>query len=284
MRAHIGTVMAIAMALGACDNATESADNGTLNVMAATSGAFPDADGYLVTLAARQEAALAANAEWSVDELTPGSYTLQLTGIAANCTVEGDNPRSIVVETGRLATITFAVACTASVRILTETTGVDPDASGFVVTIGIGAPSRVPASGSTVVQSSADGTLPLKVADVAANCTPNPGNPTTIAVAEAITDVTLRFNCATALSAVRVSLTTDAWDAECDTLIATLDGEPRPLIEGTFTLFEDVPPGPHVVGISGLPADCFLRGESTIAVTATALQTARVSFWVDGIF
>jgi hypothetical protein len=92
MRAHIGMVMAIAMALVACDNATESAGNGTLKVMAATSGTLPDADGYLVTLAARQEAALAANGEWSAGDLAPGSYTLHLTGIAANCTVEPGEP------------------------------------------------------------------------------------------------------------------------------------------------------------------------------------------------
>ncbi len=278
--------VAVALALGACESDSESpgsAGLATLKVVATTSGAVPDADGYVVSVADRVGSELGANAEWSVGEVTPGAYTVQLSGIAANCTVDGDNPRSIVVETGRLATITFAVASTASVRILTETTGIDADASGFLVTIGTGAQARVPTSGSLVVSSTADGTLPLKVSDVAANCTPDPGNPTTIAVAEAITDVTLRFNCATALSAVRVSLTTNTWGAECDTLIATLDGQPRLLIEGTFTLFEDVPPGPHVVGISGLPAECFLRGESTIAVTATALQTARVSFWVDGI-
>jgi hypothetical protein len=284
MRAHIGMVMAIAMALGACDNATESAGNGTLKVMAATSGALPDADGYVVTLADRPGAELGANAEWSAGELAPGSYTLQLTGIAANCTVEGDNPRSIVVETGRLAAITFAVACTASLRILTETTGVDPDATGFVVTIGGAAPARVPASGSTVVPSGADGTLPVQVTDVAANCVPDPANPTTVSVAQPLTDVTLRFSCTRALGAVRVSLTTNAWGWECDTLVVSVDELRQPIIAGTPTIFEGLEPGAHMVVLSGLSEECSVRGDATVPVTLAGLQTMQVNFKVDGIF
>jgi hypothetical protein len=283
MRAHAGLALATAMMLGGCDSATETQADGTLKVVVATSGALPDADGYQVTLAGRLGSALGANAEWSADELTPGSYTLQLTGVATNCTIEGDNPRSILVEPGRLVTITFVVACTASVRIVTETTGIDVDASGFLVAIGTGALARLPTSGSTVVPSMADGTLPVEVSDVAANCVPDPGNPTTVSVTQVVTDVTLRFNCARATGEVAVTLSTQSWSGECDNLAVLLDDARLPLIAGKVTHFKDVATGPHVLSIE-LMEGCSAQGASSVPVTVLALQTASVQFQVYGVF
>ena len=207
MRAHIGMIMAIAIALGACDNATESAGNGTLKVTAATSGSLPDGDGYLVTLADRPGAALGANAEWSAGELAPGSYTLELTGVAANCTIVGANPRTIVVESGRLATITFSVYCPtpATVRFAVTTTGpADPD--GYLIRISPEAPQRIPANGVTRVQSLPAGPRRLILSDVAPDCTPSRGNATSIDVrVDQPAEVTLLVRCG-AMGALHVTV------------------------------------------------------------------------------
>ena len=286
VRRTAAMTMVVALGLSACESDSESpgsAGLATLKVAAATSGALPDADGYQVTLADRLGSELGANAEWSVGVVAARTYTVQLSNVAANCTVAGDNPRTIAVEPGQQLTVTFAVACTASVRVLTETTGIDADATGFLVAIGTDAQARVPTSGSTVVSSSADGTLPLRIADVAANCTPDPANPATVSVTQPVTDVTLRFSCIRATGEVVVTLSTQSWSGECDNLTVLMDDQRLPLIAGKATYFKDVPMGPQVVTIE-LIEGCSTEGDGTRTVSVSPLLTSGVHFEVWGVF
>src|SRR4029450_973737 len=47
------------------------------------------------------------------------SHTLLLSGVAANCTAQGDNPRTVAVTTGSATDVTFDVAChTTSLGVL----------------------------------------------------------------------------------------------------------------------------------------------------------------------
>src|SRR6185295_4336598 len=58
-----------------------------------------------------------------------GAHTVQLMGVAANCTVAGDNPRAVHVARGELVDVPFAIACAQpTLHIITTTTGVSiPD-------------------------------------------------------------------------------------------------------------------------------------------------------------
>src|SRR3989454_738489 len=86
---------------------------GSLTVTAATSGASGDIDpdGYTVSVdggAASQP--IPANG--SVTFTGPaGDHSIALTGVAANCTVSGANPRTVTVPAGGTATTTFSVSC-----------------------------------------------------------------------------------------------------------------------------------------------------------------------------
>src|SRR5207237_7914619 len=74
--------------------------------------------------------------------LPSGSHTVLLSGVPSNCSVSGDNPRTVSLIAGLVAATTFSVSCTAlpttgSLSVTTATSGasgdVDPD--GYSVTL-----------------------------------------------------------------------------------------------------------------------------------------------------
>lgn len=81
-----------------------------------TSGPTPDPDGYTVTIDAGAPQAVGINGSVSFPNLLAGIHTFQLSGIAANWTVAGDNPRMVDVPAGRTASTTFTVTCAFALR------------------------------------------------------------------------------------------------------------------------------------------------------------------------
>lgn len=84
---------------------------GTLQVDTSTTGDDIDPDGYSVSVTGQTSQAVGVNGSVSFPNLTPGNYQVQLTGVAANCTVAGSNPRTVAVPGGGTATTTFTVTC-----------------------------------------------------------------------------------------------------------------------------------------------------------------------------
>jgi hypothetical protein len=117
------------------------AAEGSIALRTRTSGASPDLDGYTVALDGDAGAPIDMNALAMFSKLPVGDHTLLLSGVAANCTVQGENPRTVVVITGARADVTYEVACrTTSPGLLlltSDRTGKDhvyrvaPDGSGL---------------------------------------------------------------------------------------------------------------------------------------------------------
>jgi hypothetical protein len=96
---------------------------GDLDVATATTGADLDPDGYTVTVDGTTSQATGANATVRFSALAEGSHTVELSGVAANCTLAGSNPRTVTVAAGSVASTTFDVTCTATVTAATRVTG-----------------------------------------------------------------------------------------------------------------------------------------------------------------
>src|SRR5207302_1261801 len=109
---------------------------GDLTVTAATTGQDLDPDGYTVTVDGGQSRSLGVNASTTYSALTAASHTVALTGVAGNCTVSGQNPRSVNVPTSGTTT-TFTITCAALTGSLTVTTSTSgPNApSSYTVTV-----------------------------------------------------------------------------------------------------------------------------------------------------
>lgn len=87
--------------------------NGSLTVTASTTGSNLDPNGYTVVID-NGAASQPIPDNGSVTFTGPsGNHTVALSGVAANCTVSGANPRTITVPAGGTTSTTFAVTCAA---------------------------------------------------------------------------------------------------------------------------------------------------------------------------
>ena len=85
---------------------------GDLVVSTTTGGSDLDPDGYTVTVdGASQAIGTSGNVTFST--LPAGAHTVGLSGVAANCAVSGQNPRSANVPAGGVGHADFAITCVA---------------------------------------------------------------------------------------------------------------------------------------------------------------------------
>ena len=83
---------------------------GSVNVTVTTAGAGVDADGYTVALGSRTTP-IAASGSAPIEGLSPGSYEVTLSGVAANCAVLGDATQAVTLAEGEAASVAFEVEC-----------------------------------------------------------------------------------------------------------------------------------------------------------------------------
>src|SRR5688572_29678154 len=79
-------------ALGCGGGDVTTPSTGGIEITTVTSGPEPDADGYAISIDQAVDVAIGINATLQRGDLEPGSHNVRLGGMAANCTVEGDNP------------------------------------------------------------------------------------------------------------------------------------------------------------------------------------------------
>jgi len=124
------------MPLAGCDETLISVStDGRIEVAVNTSGLDTDADGFSVSVDGATLQFVDAGGTVTVNNLSEGSHSVQLSGLADNCRVDGANPRSVVVESDGIAQVTFRVRCslatTGGFLVNVTTTGdpMDPTAT-----------------------------------------------------------------------------------------------------------------------------------------------------------
>ena len=85
---------------------------GSLQITTRTTGADIDSDGYTCMLDGSSFEAMGVNETGTVTGLSVGSHMVLLSGIAANCELNGPNPRWVTVTAGETVQTTFSIACT----------------------------------------------------------------------------------------------------------------------------------------------------------------------------
>ena len=85
---------------------------GNLTVTTTTGGTGTDPDGYTVTVDGASQS-IAINDTRTFTGLTAGDHSVGLQGVAGNCVVSGQNPRTVAVSAGATGQTNFGVTCTA---------------------------------------------------------------------------------------------------------------------------------------------------------------------------
>ena len=119
--------------------AVTCAPTGSIQVTAATTGSSLDPDGYTVSVDAGTPQAIGSNATLAFEELSVGTHSVALSGIAGNCHLDGDNPRTVEVSQASTA-VTFDLTCLGANALITFTSNafqllaifvVNPDGTGL---------------------------------------------------------------------------------------------------------------------------------------------------------
>lgn len=177
---------------------------GTLRITTATSGTELDPDGYTVVVDEYCDdyyygycydlwnTAIGINAVVSNSTIPFGQHAVRLDGVASNCRVAGENPRTVTVPSGAIADETFTVTCfqTASIQVAATTTGVDLDPDGYTVFIDGAVDHRAAAlsvNGNVTVVSLVPGDYTVKLSGTAANCTVTSPNPIAVTLSSGAT-------------------------------------------------------------------------------------------------
>ena len=85
---------------------------GGIQIVVATTGSEIDPDGYSYQVDAQPAQPIAVNATATVENLAAGPHTILLSGQAAQCSIQGENPRAVTVRGGETVEVRFEVSCT----------------------------------------------------------------------------------------------------------------------------------------------------------------------------
>jgi hypothetical protein len=270
-----------------CSNPGPSA--GTIQVTTSTGGAVPDADGYGVSVDGGSSQPVGANGSLSLPNIAAGPHLVQLSGVASNCTVSGDNPRAVTMPAGGTLTVAFTVSCstppagTGSVQITATTTGASMDPDGYTIAVDNAGARPLPINGSISVGNLTAGSHTVTLNGLAPNCTAA-DNPRTVTITAGQTaSAAFAISCtATGPSTGQVRITATTTGRDPDGYSVSVDGGAAQSLDinGSRTV-NGLTAGAHTVTLSGVATNCTVSGALERSVTITAGQTATVSFAVS---
>lgn len=274
----------VLLALGGCGDGTGPNDTGNLSVSTVTGGTEVDQDGYLLSVDGGDPGSIGTSATALVTELSEGSHTVLIAGVAPNCAVSGQNPRTVSVVSGQTAEETFAVTCsptTGVIELSVATGGVDPD-DAYTVSVDGSAPVAASASGLTTLTEVADGQHTLELGDVAANCVVSSLNPLDVSVtAGTVTSAGFDVSCVPAVGDLAVETITTGPDQDVDGYFVAVDGgAPQPAGIADTLFFAALAVGQHQIEITGLADNCAAAGPNPLAADVLFGDTASVDLAV----
>jgi hypothetical protein len=158
---------------------------GSLETTASTTGEDQDTDGYTVTVDGDFSMEIGPNDSATFSGLNEGDHQVELSGLRANCSVDGQNPRSVSVTTGKTASTSYSVSCTSttgSLKASASTTGEDQDTDGYAVTVGGSTSKEIDPNGSATFSGLNEGNHQVELTGLKANCSVGGPNPRTVSV------------------------------------------------------------------------------------------------------
>ncbi|PYP79381.1 MAG: hypothetical protein DMD25_05405 [Gemmatimonadetes bacterium] len=267
---------------------------GNLAVTTNTTGSNLDPDGYTLTVDGGQSKAIGINNTVSISGLSPGDHSVQLNGVAQNCTVSGSNPRTVSITAGSTTTTTFTVSCAATTGNLTvsnSTTGSNLDADGYTVTVSgpVGTTSKTMATnGNVSFANIPPGSYQVTLSGAAANCTVTSANPQTANVPSggtATTSFTVSCAATTTTGTLTVSNSTTGSNLDADGYTVTVSGSAgttsKTMATNGNVSFANIPAGSYQVTLSGAAANCTVTSANPQTANVPSGGTATTSFTVS---
>jgi Tol biopolymer transport system component len=254
-----------------------------LQVSTTTTGQQIDADGYTFAIDGDTPQAIGVN-ETKTVSVAPGTRSVTLAGLAANCTVAGTNPRSVSVPAGGTQ-VQFVVSCSSTIGTLvvtTNTTGTDLDPNGYTVTLDGGITSPIAATGTVTLNNVPGGDRTVTLTGVAPNCTVTAPHPRTVTVpANNSIQTDFAIVCTNLVGSVQVTTATTGTNLDPDGYTVTAGSQPAVAIGVNDTkTVTGVTTGMRSVQLGGVASNCTVSGENPRTVNVTDGGTTPTTFTV----
>lgn len=260
----------------------------SLRITTATSGVELDTDGYGVSVDGQAAQPIGPNATLTVDRLTEGQHAVELSGIAGNCAVGGDNPQTVSVAPGATASAAFVITCSAgtgSVQVVTATSGPGTDPDGFFLLFDGADQGPIGVAGTSNLAGIAAGTHSVGLTGLAANCQVAGENPRVVTVAAGgMAQVAFAVTCTApgpTTGNLEIATATTGPSQDADGYLVSVDGGTgQPIGTNTAVTLANVSATAHTVQLLGLAANCSIVGANPLQATVSPGGTARVAFAV----
>src|SRR5213082_14566 len=265
-------------------------DVGTLAVTVTTSGSNTPS-GYTVIVDGSSSQSVGATGVATFLGLPSGSHTVLLSGVPSNCSVSGDNPRTVSLIAGLVAATTFTVSCTApppppttgDLTVTTGTSGSNIDADGYTVTVDGNASKSIGTNGSVTFTGLSAASHTVVLSGVASNCSVSGGTSRTVTVpAGGTASTSFSVSCTAPTGNLTVTTGTSGSNIDADGYTVTVDGNASKSIgtNGSVT-FSGLSAASHTVVLSGVASNCSVTGGMSRTVSVPAGGTASTSFSVS---
>jgi hypothetical protein len=258
----------------------------SLTVTTTTAGVELDPDGYSMTIDALPGQTIGVSASVTVDRLPDGPHSVTLNGIAANCVVDGDNPKSVTTSANVTATLAFAVNCaasTATLTVTTATTGTSPDPDGYTLSVDEVARGPIGNAETLDITGLTPGAHSVGLSGLAANCQVSGDNPVRFsAVGGQTATASFAITCTTiqpGTGSIQVTTSTSGTPPDPDGYSLSVDGGAAQSIGiNSNQTFAGLSVGTHSVRLTGASSNCKVAGENPRSLAVTQGQTATTAF------
>jgi hypothetical protein len=228
--------------------------------------------------------AIGINAKVTFANLAPGSHSVALTGVPANCTVSGGSTQTVTVTSGQTATAAYSVTCVTppgNVDVTTSTSGSSLP-SGYAVAVDGGSSQAIGINAKVTFADLAVGNHTVALSGVPANCTANGGTTRTVTVTSGQTaTASYSVSCVTPPGNVAVTTSTSGSSLPSGYTVTVDNTSGRTIGINATQTFNGLTPGSHTVVLSGVPSNCTLSGGATRTVTVASGETAAVPYSVS---
>ena len=256
---------------------------GSLEIRTTTSGEV--LGDYRIGVDGGAPSSIGANAVSTVTDVEAGPHLIELSGLPAGCTVNGENPRTVSVSAGANTLVEFAVSCTrpvGTIQVTATTTG--PAPAGYELLVDGVAQGPIGANAVRSLPDIPQGQHAVGFGGIPANCQLEGQNPQAVTLAPGATvEISFVLACtAPPAESGSLTITTTTTGSDPDGFrVVTDGGTPQPIaLTGTLTL-PNVAVGSHTVRLAGLAPNCTVSGPNPRTVSVSAGMTATVAFVIQ---
>lgn len=289
---RIAPLLAVFLIFSCSDKGTgpgdsgDSTPTGTVKVVIQTSGDNVDSDGYTITVGDNEQSVDTDDVAQFVN-IEEGSHEADLSGLADNCSVDGDNPRSVKVTADETTTTNFKVSCSAetqtgAIKVTTETSGDSPDSDGYTLAIADQEQS-IGTNETMVIGELPSGNHDLELTDMAENCSVSAENPRSVDIAAGdTTETTFSVSCPTPTGSVKVTTESSGQDLDSDGYTISITGQQQDIEINTTVTLDGIEEGTRDAELTDVASNCtVVEGDNPRQLTVTGGETTNTTFEVS---